>query len=63
MYKHGEKVVNSENSRPCTVIGSQTSRAKDKKGVLYEETEYCVRYEDGSTDWISAENTKKFLID
>jgi hypothetical protein len=30
MYKHGEKVVNSENSRPCTVIGSQTSRAKDK---------------------------------
>jgi hypothetical protein len=63
MYKNGEKVVNSENSRPCTVIGSQTSRAKDKKGVLYEETEYCVRYEDGSTDWISAESTKKFLID
>ena len=63
MYKNGEKVVNSENSRPCTVIGSQTSRAKDKKGVIYEETEYCVRYEDGSTDWISAENTKKFLID
>jgi hypothetical protein len=63
MYKHGEKVVNSENSRPCTVIGSQTSRAKDKKGVLYEETEYCVRYEDGSTDWITEEKTKKFLID
>jgi hypothetical protein len=63
MYKHGEKVVNSENSRPCTVIGSQTSRAKGKKGMIYEEIEYCVQYEDGSTDWITEEKTKKFLID
>jgi hypothetical protein len=28
-----------------------------------EEIEYCVQYEDGSTDWIPEEKTKKLLID
>jgi hypothetical protein len=63
MYKHGEKVVNSQNSKPCTVIGSQSEKYRTKEGTIMEEIEYCVQYEDGSTDWIPEEKTKKLLID
>jgi len=63
MYKHGEHVVNSQNNKACTIMGSQSEKIKTKNGMITEEVEYFVRYEDGSTDWIPSENAKKLLID
>jgi len=44
-------------------MGSQSEKIKTKNGMITEEVEYFVRYEDGSTDWIPSENAKKLLID
>jgi hypothetical protein len=63
MYNYGEQVVNSQNNKACTIMGSQKEKIKTKNGMVTEEIEYCVRYEDGTTDWIPANNAKKLLID
>ena len=42
MYKHGEHVVNSQNNKACTIMGSQSEKIKTKNGMIVEEIEYFI---------------------
>ena len=37
MYNHGEQVVNSQNNKACTIMGSQKEKIKTKNGMVTEE--------------------------